>query len=263
MKKICLFTALVLAAVLTLCACSKQTKKDSSVQYNNPVNGVSQSSGQAGKKSIDLTPETQAAFFTLSDCIGVAREERFNSTDSVGNSYDFTYRIPKFLLSSADAESTNTAIADTYAQYFEEAENNMRDGYSQYCYYLDFEAYLFGDIVSAAVCQKFEGGSSFYRVYVLDTSGAKLDNKAIVSKLGLDYDATMDTLLSLTEADFNDSFGSYATDANREKTLSRANIEVSPLYINDMGNLCAVVMEYIDIAGGEFPHIIEIETAKG
>ena len=264
MKKIFVILALVLAAATLLCACSKQTKTESSAKHSNPVGGVSQSSGNTGKQTIDLTPETEAqTSLTLSDCVGTAREERFNYTDSVGNSYDFTYRIPKFLFSSSDAQSVNTAISDTYAPNFEEAQSNMKNGYSQGCYELDYESYLFGDIVSAAVWQKYEGGSSFWRVYVLDTAGAQLDNKGILSKLGLDYDATMDTLLQLTQEDFNNSYGSFATDANREKTLSRANIEVSPLYVNGEGNLCAVVMEYVDVGGGEFPHIIEMETARG
>ena len=264
MKKILAILAPVLAVTMLLCACSKPSETEASVKHNNPANSVSQSSGSAGKKTIDLTPETEAqTFVTLSDCVGTAREERFNDTDSVGNSYDFTYRIPEFLFSSSDAQSVNTAICDTYVPYFEEAQSNQKGGYSQGCYELDYEAYLFGDIVSAVVWQKYEGGSSFYRVYVLDTAGAKLDNKGILSKLGLDYDTTMDTLLRLTQEDFNNSYGSFATDQNREKTLSRANIEVSPLYVNSEGNLCAVVMEYVDVGGGEFPHIIEIETAKG
>lgn len=204
--------------------------------------------------------ETTAPVNRSDDFIETAREENFSYTDSVGNVYDVTYRIPEITLFSTDAMNVNAEIAAEYEQDFVQAENCMKDLSSLSCDSLDYTYTRRESVLSVLITRVYFSHVITYSVYNLDVHAERrLTNAEFISAIGSDMDTVREKLKAALDKDYQSKF--QRTDdyeKNRERTLESANLNNASFFLDQSGRLCAICTEYASVGAEHFDVIVMI-----
>ena len=225
-----------------------------------------------GNSSIEPSvPETTAAAETtdgddkdtsmLSECITVAREEKFTCTDKNKNTVETVYRIPALSFKTPDALAINKEIEDKYEEDFSAAKAaSDKNKYTSYDS-IDYKANLNDDIISIIIIAENSGHNLSYTVYNYNkTTGKRLDNKGLLNYLQRDYDQTMAQLKERLEDDYTSKFKyeNFPKDYYYQMELSVGDeaIAQSQLFLNEEADLYAVCVEHASVGDGEFSVLI-------
>ena len=251
MKKIIsiIFAAVILAAAL--CACGEApapTEPTQAAETAAPTQApvMTEAPTEAPAEAI-----TEPAVGELSSYVRTGRE----NTVSFDDGTTATLRLPEFLIESADANAANQELLNAYGDAVTD------DTYGDGAYYLDYDAYLNENILSVAVTSKYNGGNSYGMVFNFDVlTGSKLDNTALCTAADRDYDEMESRLTTALTQSYDEKWGNLGgNESMREKTLSENNIEAAELYLNERGNMMALVTTYAAVGGGHFIMQVEIE----
>lgn len=164
-------------------------------------------------------------------------------------------RIPEILLDSTDAAAANKAIDAQFGEYIDDPEAH------NYVISLDYEAYLNDNILSVYVKGSFDGGNSYGQCYSFDVNtGKELNNEALCSAAGRDYNAAIGALSSNLTEYYDDKYSNLpANDDMRNQTLASDNIAASKMLLNGSGKLSAMVDIYAAVGGGHWVDVIPAE----
>lgn len=204
--------------------------------------------------------ETTAPEKRSDDFIETAREENFSYTDSVGNDYNVTYRIPEITLFSTDAMNVNSEIVAEFEKDFTDAENCMKDLSSLSCDSLDYSYSRHESVLSVLITRVYFSHVITYNVYNLDVhTQRRLTNADLMNTIGSDINTVRDKLKTALEKDYKAKYAlldDYKT--NRDRTLEPANLNSARFFLDQSGRLCAICTEYAGVGAGQFEVIIMI-----
>jgi len=217
------------------------------ININKPTedSGTTEASTEAATEAATETAEpTTAPVGTLDDYVKTAKE----NTVTYGDGNTNTLRIPEILIDSADAKAANQEIESKFG-----AAVNSGDSY-QGIYSLDYEAYLNGTALSVVVISKHDGGNTYGLAYNFDVlTGNKLDNKQICDAAGENYEEELADLREELEEYYEEKYGAMpGNDAEREKTYSDDNLRQAVMYLDNDGDIMALVDIYAAVGGGHW-----------
>ena len=209
-----------------------------------------------GEATVEQVTEVKESTGTAGDYVAVAREEYY---DDINMNHPTRFRIPKITIDSDDARSANDEIVEIYTELMDAAANN---DHSASCDYLDFDAYLNGDILSVVITSKYNSTNYYkYSVYNFDTStGKALNNRALCKKLGTTWDDVEETFRSKLKEEYCSKYPNFKDTEFMYSTLSSNNLEASQLYLGSFKTLMADCTVYIGAGAGTYSRIIEIQN---
>ncbi len=185
--------------------------------------------------------------------------EDFDYTDGVGNSGHYTYRVPQIEADTQGAEAINKTIADEYSPIVDGVLENVSDKVSLSCFYVAWESYQYGNILSLVVSCGWDADINSYSVYLYDiASGLQLTTADLLKVLDVDEAAFLEAVRRAAAAKFDTQYGAIAggdTDEflteRRDWTLSDENINMDVrTYVDGAGKL-HVVLPIGSIAGAD------------
>ena len=239
MKKL-LILSLAAAMIFALIACG--TTPD-------PVDNNTQNDNQAE------TPDTSYEAPQITELYN----EDFDYTDGVGNSGHYTYRVPQIEADTQGAEAINKTIADEYSPIVDGVLENVSDKVSLSCFYVAWESYQYGNILSLVVSCGWDADINSYSVYLYDiASGLQLTTADLLKVMNVDEAAFLEAVRRAAAATFDTQYGAIAGgdfDAflteRRDWTLSDENINMNVrTYVDGAGKL-HVVLPIGSIAGAD------------
>ncbi|MBQ6337081.1 MAG: hypothetical protein IJI50_07610 [Ruminococcus sp.] len=244
-----LLTALMLCAALSACSIN--------INLNQPTEQPAETSAPA-TQAATAAPETQPAptaapIGKLSDYV----RDAASSTVTLSDGREQVYRFPEILLASADAEAINKELADRFHKDIPSNEEQALNLTT-----LDYEAYLNGSTLSVVTIIGYNGGNTYGVAYNIDVqTGKRMDNEAVAAAYGMAYSTAMTDLKDELTDDYDEKWGMLGAnnDQERAKTLADENVKASLLYIDDDGDLMALVETYAAVGGGHFIMQVEVD----
>lgn len=201
---------------------------------------------------------------TENELIYTDREEQFKYSDDLGHNYDIKFRIPMIMSNSGGAQAINNSIQSKYYQCFDEVSECMENGTSTHYYSIDYDYYLYGDILSILITTAYYNGTKLYDVYNFDISSKKkLDNDSIIKKLSKDKFLIMAEIRNSEKAAYEKEYGDYKSidsefyNKQYTATLADENLNNSVLFANNEG-LSVVVLEHTLTGQGKSYRIIKL-----
>ena len=238
------------------------------------LKGYSAKDTPDAKKSTESTAEASAAaenaasaaasaLPTAEELVVTDFETRLVGEDSVGNTYDCTYRIPSITLQSEDAQEINRELNEWLTPYIEEQQKYHEEGISMVVPSIDYEAWIYNETLTLIVTMQTDWSQTFYRVYNLDIyTGEDLDNEDLLHRTNLTESAFFDALYAALNAMFDPAYAEMAGEefftAQRERTLSEENLEEAELFFDAKGNAFAHVLVYSLAGADSYEHLLEL-----
>ena len=241
MKRTAAIILALLFVVAALGACSVNININKPTEAESTSQPVTETATEAA---------TEPAVGTLADYVKTGKEKSVTYGDGNTN----TLRLPEILIDSADAKAANEELNTRFGEAF-----NSNVEYAG-IYSLDYEASLNGKLLSVVTNGKFEGGNTSALAYSFDvTTGNKLDNQQICDAAGKDYAQVISDLRKKTEEYYEEKFGSMpGNTAERDKTYSDENLKQSVLYLDEDGEISALVNIYAAVGGGHWVTEIDL-----
>ena len=252
MKKTVCFL-LLFALILSLCACGEVSpapaESAAPSETPAPVESAEPSETPAPVESeTPVIPE---------DIVITAYENSGDYTDSLGNKYRYSYRIPAINADTEDALRLNSLINEQLMSVVNEELSAMADGVSLVTVNVDFSFYVNGGIVSL-LC-KADSPNDFYSYWVYNydaESGREFTRSDFLAREELTEEELVSLALSACEAKFIEAFGSFPHDSFYEEQYART---IDPagygedlmLYYGENGALSIVAPIY-SLAGAAF-----------
>lgn len=239
MKKL-LILSLAAAMIFVLIACSTTP---------NPVDNNTQNDNQAE------TPDTSYEAPQITELYN----EDFDYTDGVGNSGHYTYRVPQIVADTQGAEAINKTIADEYSPIVDGVLENVSDKVSLSCFYVTWESYQYGNILSLVVSCGWDADINSYSVYLYDiASGLQITTADLLKVLNVDGATFLETVRRAAAEKFDTQYGAIAggdSDAflteRRDWTLSDENINMDVRTYADASGTLHVILPIGSIAGAD------------
>ena len=186
-------------------------------------------------------------------CVSVGREERYQFTDSVGNDYDVTMKMPKInAVDGVSFENVNNQIINDCKPYFDENDTALQTGTSLITAGMTYEYYTTENLISISVTvNSFWGGVKTFYIYNVDAStGNLMNNEELAEQSGMTYSELQEKIRQSLEKDYNERYPqeSYSHhEENSVRTLSDENIDSAKVFFNSSGQLMAVCAEYTEV----------------
>ena len=247
MKKTVCFL-LLFALILSLCACGEVSPApaESAVPAETPA---SVESPEPSETPVPVESETPVI---PEDIVITAYENSGDYTDSLGNKYRYSYRIPAINADTEDALRLNSLINEQLMSVVNEELSAMADGVSLVTVNVDFSYYVNGGIVSF-LC-KADSPNDFYSYWVYNydaESGREFTRSDFLAREELTEEELVSLALSACEA-----FGGFPHDSFYEEQYART---IDPagygedlmLYYGENGALSIVAPIY-SLAGAAF-----------
>ena len=189
------------------------------------------------------SPATESVIGTLDDYVRVAKQ-----ATSYFDGNEKTVRIPEIVINSDDADAANIEILNRFGEDVQE--------YTEYMpiISLDYEAYLSGKILSVVTTGRYDGGNSYGLCHVFDvTTGKALDSKDVCTAALTEYASAVSALSTNLTAYYDEKYSALpGNDSEREKTLADSNLSSAKMYLDNSGNLMALVDIYAAVGGGHW-----------
>ena len=254
MKKTIAFVLAVIFVLSALTACSlfKAPKGSAPAPTAPAVSTEASTEAQTVASATEADSATApAAIGTLDDYVKTAKEK----TITFGGGKTNTLRLPEILIDSADAKAANSEIVEKYGEVVE-GEANSTGAYA-----LDYEAYLNGKILSLVIIAKYDGGNSYGLCYNFDvTTGKTMDNESLCSAIGKNYTEELDELYDELVDYYETKWGNLpGNETEKEKTYNYSNIKAAAMYLDEDGDLMALVDTYAAVGGGHWIAQIDVD----
>lgn len=197
-----------------------------------------------------------------------ALDESGTYTDSVGNNYNYSYKIPAFSGGSEDAERINQRFDDELRPIIEDELSAMQTGMSLMAGEVKCEVFENGDIMSVLVSVYYPNDYIAYYTASMNTrENREMNNADLAAAYGIDEQELPDKLRAGATAavenyyaGFGDISGDGFADVTgmRDETLAAiGSDEWTPaLFINGDGRVCMI--SKVTSPVGSFNQIFEL-----
>ena len=164
-------------------------------------------------------------------------------------------RLPELLIDSSDARAANQEIMMKFGEYFDDPEAH------NYVISMDYDAYLYQNILSVFIKSSVDGGNSSGLCYCFDVdSGSALSGRELCTAIGMDYDTALGTLKTNLTSYYDDKYSQLPNnDEMRSQTISDTNVKASKMFLNGSHQLTAMVEIYAAVGGGRWVDTIAAE----
>lgn len=254
------YTSLILIlsfTALLLCACGEApaaapVESLAPVETQSPVENVSPVE--------TVTPaETPASSAAPAYTVIPALEESGSYTDSLGNVYEYSYRIPAICsaVSFSDVSSLNSTIYEQLMQTVSSERNSMDSGVSLTCAVLDYESYVNGSVISIVCTADMPNDFISYWVYNFDTaSGQEFTPANFAAAAGITEDALYALASAACGNAFTETYGQLPHDSFYEeqyaKTIDSENLVAEAMFFYDENGTLSVAAPVYSLAGASF-----------
>ena len=195
---------------------------------------------------------TEAKSESVKPEVYFTEDKRGTYTDSVGNVYNYSYKIPAFSGGSEDAERINKYFDDALRPIVEDELAAMEDELSLTTGGIKCEVFESGDVTSVLVSVYYPNDYIQYYTASMNTrENREMNNADIAAAYGIDEDDLPDKLREEAKAaveeyyaDFGDISGDGFADVTgtRDETLAAIGGDdwEPTLFINGEGKVCMI-----------------------
>ena len=273
MKKTFAFMLSILM-LLSLCACSSAAAENSAAQTPSvsasakvsPPAVPTEKSAAPVPTEAPVPSETPAPSPAASaeseepnpaeKYVTVYREEKGEYKDSVGNSYEYSYVIPKFDLDSVNVGLLNEEIITKLEPIVDESLLSIKDGFSISILSIGYEAYLNGDIVSLIVSIDCDTDYVTKWVWNLDVStkeGVDGDYLFSLTDMGADGTKLSDVTAASVGKFYDENYPDRTAKPWLESfnmTMDKENLAKTQYYFDAEGQLTGIVKMHVPAGAG-------------
>lgn len=167
-------------------------------------------------------------------------------TDELGNTYNYSYKIPEFNLESEDAKELNDKIKKDFYKLCENEKTSMADGLSLVVVSVSYETYIKGEILSFLVKALYDSDYTSYGAYSINVATGKAEKvQDFLLLSGLEKEEFIGEIKKAAGDKYKEIYGDpegkeylmYAYDY----TVSDDAVNMDmPMFIGENGNLFAV-----------------------
>ena len=244
---------LLCTLVLSLCACGEVAPAPA--ESSAPME--SSAPAESTEPSAPAVPAESEAPVSAEDIVVTSFEKSGNYTDSLGNEYHFSYRVPAINADTEDARRLNSAINAQLMSVVDEELSSMDSGVSLVSVNVDYSVYVNGGIVS--ILCKADSPNDFYsyRVYNYDAeSGREFTRTDFLAREGLTEEELVSLASSACERKYIEAFGGFPHDSFYEEQYARTTDPANygddlMLYYGEDGAFSMVAPIY-SLAGAAF-----------
>ncbi len=201
-------------------------------------------SGCGGNKN-DV-PAKKAA----SDMIIIAEsyDEEGRYTDSLDNSWTYSYHVPQLTADTKGARAINEAIDEKFGVPVRGALEDMEKTLSLGCVSVAWKSYRYNDVLSLVVKAESDWDFTDYAVYLYDAArGVQLTTAELLEKLNMEQETVLNALRRSAAAAFDEQGCIEAGEGaawvqERSWTVGAENVNAEAmLYADETGKLMAVL----------------------
>lgn len=232
---------LLLALALSLCACGEVSPAPA--ESSQPLDPPDHADSEAPQ-----LPE---------DIVVTAFEKSGDYTDSLGNEYHYSYRIPAINAEPEEARRLNELIYTQLMSVVDEELKSMDDGLSLVSVNVDYRYYVNDGIVSILCTSDSPNDFNNYLVCNYDAgNGREFTRADFLAREGLTEEELVSLACAACEQTFTEAFGSFPHDSFYEEQYART-LDPSTygddlmLYYGEDGTL-SMVAPIFSLAGASF-----------
>lgn len=238
---------LVLALALSLFACGEVS----------PAPAESSAPSESGEPLDTPAPAESEAPLIPEDIVVTVYEKSGDYTDSLGNEYHYSYRIPAINTETEEARRINEAIHAQLMSVVDEELKSMDDGVSLVSVNVDYR-YFVNDGIVSILCTADSPNDFFnYRVYNYDAGeDREFTRSDFLAREGLTEEELTSLAMAACEQKFTEAFGGFPHDSFYEEQYARTLDPTTygdglMLYYGEGGALSMVAPIY-SLAGAAF-----------
>ena len=232
---------LLLALALSLCACGEVSPAPA--ESSQPLAPPDHADSEAPQ-----LPE---------DIVVTAFEKSGDYTDSLGNEYHYSYRIPAINAEPEEARRLNELIYTQLMSVVDEELKSMDDGLSLVSVNVDYRYYVNDGIVSILCTSDSPNDFNNYLVCNYDAgNGREFTRADFLAREGLTEEELVSLACAACEQTFTEAFGNFPHDSFYEEQYART-LDPSTygddlmLYYGEDGTL-SMVAPIFSLAGASF-----------
>lgn len=232
---------LLLALALSLCACGEVSPAPA--ESSQPLDPPDHADSEAPQ-----LPE---------DIVVTAFEKSGDYTDSLGNEYHYSYRIPAINAEPEEARRLNELIYTQLMSVVDKELKSMDDGLSLVSVNVDYRYYVNDGIVSILCTSDSPNDFNNYLVCNYDAgNGREFTRADFLAREGLTEEELVSLACAACEQTFTEAFGSFPHDSFYEEQYART-LDPSTygddlmLYYGEDGTL-SMVAPIFSLAGASF-----------
>lgn len=201
-------------------------------------------SGCGGKK--DDAPVRKAD----SDMIIITESyaEEGHYTDSLDNSWTYSYHVPQLTADTVGARAINAAIDEKFGDPVRGALEDMEKAVSLGCVSVAWKSYRYNDVLSLVVKAEADWEFTDYAVYLYDAGrGVQLTTAELLEKLNMEQETVLNALRRSAAAAFDEQAYINTTEGvqwvqERSWTVGAENVNTEAMvYADETGKLMAVL----------------------
>ncbi len=169
-------------------------------------------------------------------------------TDSLDNSWTYSYHVPQLTADTAGARAINAAIDEKFGDPVRGALKDMQKALSLGCVSVSWKSYRYEDVLSLVVKAEADWEFTDYAVYLYDAGrGVQLTTAELLEKLGVAQETFLDGLRRSAAAAFDEQGYINTTEGvqwvqERSWTVGAENVNTEAMvYADETGKLMAVL----------------------
>lgn len=169
-------------------------------------------------------------------------------TDSLDNSWTYSYHVPQLTADTAGARAINAAIDEKFGDPVRGALKDMQQALSLGCVSVSWKSYRYEDVLSLVVKAEADWEFTDYAVYLYDAGrGVQLTTAELLEKLGVAQETFLDGLRRSAAAAFDEQGYINTTEGvqwvqERSWTVGAENVNTEAMvYADETGKLMAVL----------------------
>lgn len=174
--------------------------------------------------------------------------EEGHYTDSLDNSWTYSYHVPQLTADTAGARAVNAAIDEKFGDPVRGALKDMQQALSLGCVSVSWKSYRYEDVLSLVVKAEADWEFTDYAVYLYDAGrGVQLTTAELLEKLGVAQETFLDGLRRSAAAAFDEQGYISTTEGvqwaqERSWTVGAENVNTEAMvYADETGQLMAVL----------------------
>lgn len=178
-------------------------------------------------------------------------------TDSLGNTWNYVFRIPAIQAAGSDATKLNQELFMALYPAVKDAQDAMAEGLSLGINGVDYQVFVKDQMVSIVAEIDTDWGFEEYHVANFDAASlSACSREQLLQKLGVTEEEFLHRAQNTVESYFEKSFSGIAKDSmyqdRHDKSVDPENFKSDcQLFINDEGALCMIVKIY-SMAGADY-----------
>lgn len=201
-------------------------------------------SGCGGKKDDAPVRKTDSDMIIITE----SYDEEGHYTDSLDNSWTYSYHVPQITADTKGARAINEAIDEKFGEPVRGALEDMEQALSLGCVSVAWKSYRCNDVLSLVVKAEADWEFTDYAVYLYDAArGVQLTTAELLEKLDLEQETVLNALRRSAAAAFDGQAYIAASEGvswvqERSWTVGAENVNTEAmLYADETGKLMAVL----------------------